>query len=142
MTTPNNHAGDLSGTIPGTVHLVDLDHTMQTQHASGGNQDVVLDPTPSADPNDPLNWTPRRKTMSAICVNLQVQFSSPNLVGGLSLTIVTGTRGSQECRVQLSTLFLFHSQKVMGSQYPHWWKAAGTCFFYWAGDYSFGIPSR
>jgi hypothetical protein len=55
--------------IPGTVHLVDVDHTMQTRHATK-NEDIVLDPTPSSDPNDPLNWPPRRKLVSLICQNL------------------------------------------------------------------------
>jgi hypothetical protein len=57
--------------IPGTVHLVDMDHTMHTRHASK-NEDIVLDPTPSSDPNDPLNWSPRRKLLSLICQNLYV----------------------------------------------------------------------
>ncbi|KAF2872796.1 putative MFS transporter [Massariosphaeria phaeospora] len=59
--------------IPGTKHLVDLDHSMQTRHAGGG--DIVLDPTPSDDPNDPLNWSPRRKTMAMICWSLYVWFT-------------------------------------------------------------------
>lgn len=63
-------AGSLEHTtdaVPGTVHLVDLDHTMHTRHAGGG--DIVLDPTPSNDPDDPLNWSPRRKLLSMICSN-------------------------------------------------------------------------
>ncbi len=50
-------------TVPGTVHLVDLEHKMHTRHA-GGTGDVVLVPTPSDDPDDPLNWSPKRKFMS------------------------------------------------------------------------------
>ena len=53
--------------VPGTVHLVDLEHTLHTKHAKGNYQDVVLVPTPSNDPDDPLNWTPRRKALSATC---------------------------------------------------------------------------
>ncbi|KAL7949505.1 major facilitator superfamily domain-containing protein [Trichoderma barbatum] len=59
--------------IPGTLHLVDLEHTSQSRHASG-NTDIVLNPTPSNDPNDPLNWTPRRKLLSLICQNLYTWF--------------------------------------------------------------------
>jgi hypothetical protein len=55
-------------TVPGTVHLVDLEHTMHTRHAGGG--DIVLVPTPSSDPDDPLNWSPKRKLMSSIAVNV------------------------------------------------------------------------
>lgn len=56
--------------IPGTVHLVDLDGTMQAQHARGGQRDIVLVPTPSQDPDDPLNWSPRRKTLSMVCMGV------------------------------------------------------------------------
>jgi len=56
--------------VPGTVHLVDLDHTMATLHAGKG--DIVLVPTPSDDPDDPLNWSPRRKMMSTVCVSVYI----------------------------------------------------------------------
>ncbi|KAH8690710.1 putative MFS transporter [Talaromyces proteolyticus] len=62
-----------SNNIPGTVHLVDLDHTMRARHA-GGSGDIVLDPAPSNDPNDPLNWSPGRKLLSLICQNLYTWF--------------------------------------------------------------------
>ena len=61
--------------VPGTVHLIDLDHTMATRHAGKG--DIVLVPTPSNDPEDPLNWDPRRKLMSTVCVNVYVLFRRP-----------------------------------------------------------------
>ncbi|KAF4415244.1 serine/threonine kinase 16 [Fusarium austroafricanum] len=60
--------------IPGTVHLVDLDHNMHARHASS-TADIVLNPTPSKDINDPLNWTPRRKFLSLICQNLYTWFA-------------------------------------------------------------------
>lgn len=62
--------------VPGTVHLVDLDHDMHARHASS-SADIVLNPTPSKDPNDPLNWTPRRKLLSLICQNLYVVTCTP-----------------------------------------------------------------
>ena len=52
------------GFIPGTVHLVDLEGTLLAKHASGGRRDIVLVPAPSDDPDDPLNWSPRRKMLS------------------------------------------------------------------------------
>lgn len=58
--------------VPGTVHLVDLNHDMHSLHASG-TADIVLNPTPSNDPNDPLNWTPRRKLLALVCQNLYVE---------------------------------------------------------------------
>lgn len=57
--------------IPGTIHLVDLEGTMQAKHASGSQlRDVVLVPTPSNDPNDPLNWSPARKRLSTACTSM------------------------------------------------------------------------
>lgn len=54
--------------VPGTVHLVDLEGTMHAKHASGGEHDIVLVPAPSSDPDDPLNWSPRRKLISTSCM--------------------------------------------------------------------------
>jgi hypothetical protein len=53
--------------IPGTVQLVDLAGTMQTRH-SDGHSDIVLVPTPSDDPDDPLNWSKSRKLLSSISI--------------------------------------------------------------------------
>ena len=39
--------------VPGTVHLVDIDNTMHAKH-SKAHQDIVLVPTPSDDPDDPV----------------------------------------------------------------------------------------
>lgn len=43
--------------IPGTINLVDTT-----------DSEVVLHPTPSANPDDPLNWTRRRKLLSMFCM--------------------------------------------------------------------------
>ena len=40
--------------VPGTVHLVDVDHTSKAKH-SKAHQDIVLVPTPSEDPDDPVS---------------------------------------------------------------------------------------
>lgn len=53
--------------VPGTVQLVDLDEHIATRHASG-HKDIILIPTPSADPEDPLNWTPARKRIALTCI--------------------------------------------------------------------------
>lgn len=50
--------------VPGTTHLVDFD---SVKHA-----DIVLIPTPSDDPNDPLNWSRGRKWMHVFCIVLYV----------------------------------------------------------------------
>ncbi len=63
-TQQHGHLLDESA-IPGTIHLVDLEGTMRAKHASGTQlHDVVLVPSPSSDPDDPLNWSPRRKQLS------------------------------------------------------------------------------
>lgn len=42
--------------VPGTIHLVDLE---TSEHDKNGN--IVLHPQPSNDPEDPLNWSRKRK---------------------------------------------------------------------------------
>lgn len=53
--------------VPGTIQLVDLDAHLATRHARG-HKDIILVPTPSADPDDPLNWSPARKRLALICI--------------------------------------------------------------------------
>lgn len=55
--------------IPGTVTLVDLQHSVESRHLDHGDRDIVLIPEPSNDPDDPLNWSRRRKLLSTICTN-------------------------------------------------------------------------
>lgn len=55
--------------VPGTVQLVDLEETLATRH-SKSHKDIVLVPTPSDDPDDPLNWSLARKHVSLACVLL------------------------------------------------------------------------
>ena len=58
--------------VPGTVHLVDIEGILRAKHASGGQNDVVLIPAPSDDPDDPLNWSAKRKLLSTACISLCV----------------------------------------------------------------------
>lgn len=53
--------------IPGTLHLVDEEGIFQAKHDES-RKDIVLNPTPSDNPDDPLNWSPRRKYLSMFCV--------------------------------------------------------------------------
>ncbi|KAK1988397.1 major facilitator superfamily transporter [Colletotrichum cereale] len=54
---------------PGTSRLIDVDGSVITKHAStSGEQDIVLIPRPSDDPEDPLNWTKKRKLLATSCV--------------------------------------------------------------------------
>jgi hypothetical protein len=64
--------------VPGTVHLVDLGHEVTGKHL-GGNADIVLVPQPSSDPEDPLNWSPKRKGFAigmVFCYTLGVAIST------------------------------------------------------------------
>ena len=65
-TSLDNHDGATD--IPGTVLLVDLLGTISARHAEGGQRDIVLVPSPSSDPDDPLNWLPSRKALSTVCM--------------------------------------------------------------------------
>lgn len=62
--------------VPGTVHLVDLEGTIQAKHAKGGLSDVVLVPAPSNDPDDPLNWSPMRKMLSTLSMCIYILMTS------------------------------------------------------------------
>lgn len=48
--------------VPGTVVLVDPDHALRAKHDKS-NQDIVLVPTPSDDPEDPVCVLPRMLCM-------------------------------------------------------------------------------
>ncbi|ODV91807.1 hypothetical protein CANCADRAFT_389 [Tortispora caseinolytica NRRL Y-17796] len=50
--------------IPGTIHLIDENGNIKGKHL----KDIVLSPTPSDDPNDPLNWERKRKYMHMFCI--------------------------------------------------------------------------
>ncbi|VUC36534.1 unnamed protein product [Clonostachys rosea] len=54
---------------PGTVRLIDLKRPSDGKHSSDVNAtDIILIPTPTDDPEDPLNWSFRRKLLSTSCV--------------------------------------------------------------------------
>lgn len=54
---------------PGTVQLIDLKQSSDGKHSSDVNAaDIILIPTPTDDPEDPLNWSFRRKLLSTSCV--------------------------------------------------------------------------
>lgn len=80
-------------TVPGTVHLVDIEGILQKKHAKGSNADVVLVPTPSPDPDDPLNWSPRRKILSTTCMLIYVTMISigVSMVYSILIPISTDT---------------------------------------------------
>lgn len=57
--------------IPGTVQLVDKEAKLAIHHAHGnGQDDIVLIPTPSDHPDDPLNWSSFRKHTQLLCISV------------------------------------------------------------------------
>ncbi|GLI80511.1 hypothetical protein PoHVEF18_008866 [Penicillium ochrochloron] len=86
--------------IPGTVTLVDVEHVLHTRHLSSGNGDIVLIPTPSHDPDDPLNWSRKRKLLSTVCVSVYTLFA------GIACSVVYSvlTPLSKETGLSVSTL--------------------------------------
>ncbi|KAK1509329.1 uncharacterized protein CCOS01_15423 [Colletotrichum costaricense] len=71
MSLPNSapHVGTVNydqAQVPGTVYLIDLDGHLNACHESR-RSDIVLVPTPSSDPDDPLNWSPVRKRVGLLC---------------------------------------------------------------------------
>ncbi|RDW87886.1 hypothetical protein BP5796_03580 [Coleophoma crateriformis] len=70
--------------VPGTTHLVDLDGNLNTNHDER-LKDIVLVPTPSADPEDPLNWSSQRKSLHMFCIFM---YGLPTCL--LPMTVDTG----------------------------------------------------
>ncbi|CZR64625.1 related to transporter protein HOL1 [Phialocephala subalpina] len=53
---------------PGTLQLIDENGEMHVKHSDTGAKDIVLVPVPSDDPEDPLNWSFKRKMLQTSCV--------------------------------------------------------------------------
>jgi MFS family permease len=66
---PHEHDDDH---VPGTVYLVDVNGQATSVLHDASHKDIVLVPRPSSDPNDPLNWTPRRKLLAVSMAYLYV----------------------------------------------------------------------
>jgi hypothetical protein len=61
-------AAHLDQDVPGTVLLVDLAGGQSGGKHASDRSDIVLVPQPSADPEDPLNWSRKRKMWSLAMV--------------------------------------------------------------------------
>jgi len=75
--------------VPGTVLLIDTDHGVHGKHL-GGDRDIVLVPQPSSDPEDPLNWTPKRKGLAigmVFCYTIGVAISTAVQYSGRCSTV-------------------------------------------------------
>ncbi|RDW88860.1 hypothetical protein BP6252_00892 [Coleophoma cylindrospora] len=103
MATPYNDI------VPGTVHLVDVAHDMRAQHLAG-NEDIVLVPKPSADPEDPLNWSKKRKGLAiGMCYTYTIGVGISTAVQYSVLTEIADATGITVAELNLGTglMFLF-----------------------------------
>ncbi|KAK2670112.1 MFS transporter superfamily [Fusarium oxysporum f. sp. vasinfectum] len=83
--------------IPGTIDLVDVYHI---RHAGDVEGDIVLNPAPSNDPNDPLNWSPWRKTISLVCQSLYTWFAGMSLATVYSVLVPL----ARQSKISIATL--------------------------------------
>ncbi|PVI00790.1 MFS general substrate transporter [Periconia macrospinosa] len=58
--------------VPGTVYLIDVAGTPGSSPHDATRSDIVLVPQPSSDPEDPLNWSSRRKLLAVSMAYLYV----------------------------------------------------------------------
>lgn len=95
--------------VPGTMHLLDLDGRMHTRHLEG-NKDIVLVPKPSSDPEDPLNWSRKRKMLSiGMCYTYTIGVGISTAVQYSVLTNIADDTGITVAQLNLGTglMFLF-----------------------------------
>lgn len=52
--------------VPGTVHLLDIAGTLNVKKLQNGDKNIILQPQPLADVNDPLSWSKRKKDLQFI----------------------------------------------------------------------------
>lgn len=47
--------------VPGTIHLVDIDNVLDVKKDDNSKHNIILQPQPSSNPNDPLRWSQLKK---------------------------------------------------------------------------------
>ncbi|KPA35639.1 serine threonine kinase 16 [Fusarium langsethiae] len=62
--------------------------------------DIVLNPAPSDDPDDPLNWSPSRESDSLICQNLYTWFAGMSLASVYSVLVPL----ARQSKISIATL--------------------------------------
>lgn len=56
--------------VPGTIHQVDVSNRLRGLRRSAKNDDIILVPQPTDHPDDPLNWSKKRKYVTVLGYNL------------------------------------------------------------------------
>ncbi len=93
-------AEDAHSPVPGTVHLVDLEGTIQAKHAKGSNRrDIVLVPAPSADPDDPVSTSKQflAETSRSNGHTAQLVARSQELIAGMYVCLYADGRDCECC---------------------------------------------
>ena len=100
--------------VPGTVHLVDLDHSLRAKH-SAAHKDIVLVPTPSDDPDDPVRYEGMFKMPSECSTDLklaQLVYPTQTSLPGLHVRLRLVQRHRQLRR-------LLRAGPALGCHRPH-----------------------
>ncbi|TPX12997.1 uncharacterized protein E0L32_006642 [Thyridium curvatum] len=98
------------GGVPGTIRLVDEIGSSTAEARSHHHGHIVLQPHPSADPEDPLNWSRTRKLMAVGMVYLYVfAIGIATAVQYSCLTDIADAQGLTVSNLNLGTglMFLF-----------------------------------
>jgi len=97
--------------VPGTVHLVDVSGEGHNAKHAGDRKDIVLVPRPSADPEDPLNWSRKRKltAFTMVCLYTGVGIGIPTTLQYSVLANITADTGISTAELVQGTglMFLF-----------------------------------
>ncbi|KAL3445583.1 major facilitator superfamily domain-containing protein [Aspergillus insuetus] len=93
-----NISDDDQHNVPGTVRLVDV---------NASERDIVLVPRPSSDPNDPLNWSYRRKLLAVSMAYLYVMGT------GIATSLQYSVLADIEADTGISTANLVQGTGVM-----------------------------
>jgi hypothetical protein len=54
-------SNDEDDIVPGTVHLVDVEGILTLEKGPKAEHNIILQPQPSSNPNDPLRWLKKKK---------------------------------------------------------------------------------
>jgi len=117
--------------VPGTVHLVDVGQNMQAKH-SKAHQDIVLVPTPSDDPDDPVSppsAVKERDHMLMLCT-AQLEPKTETSVLGMHVCVcckeATATGGGCEAKADPDLPAMYGSQAsptpLSIRSWSHWLK--------------------
>jgi hypothetical protein len=113
--------------VPGTVLLVDLAGGHSGGKHASDRSDIVLVPQPSSDPEDPLNWSRKRKMWALAMVFTYTM--GVGIPGTLHYSVIADiTRDTGIPTVDLGVHFVIDVGKFSGAD-PSQSTATALCFF-------------